>query len=135
MQTRASRSPCSSGRAGRGTQAASPSRRGRPAESLEAYEPHFDADGRHLRSDIDLARAARADELLDQQRLAERAREAIDRLPEIYRTAFVLRDLEELPTAEVAAVLGIETPAVRQRVHRARLLLRGYLSHLVGVEP
>jgi RNA polymerase sigma-70 factor (ECF subfamily) len=107
----------------------------RPAESLEEYAPRFDADGRHLLREEDLALAARADEILDRRRLADQAREGIERLPEIYRTAFVLRDLEEMPTAEVAAVLGIEAAAVRQRVHRARLLLRGYLSHLVGVEP
>jgi len=40
-----------------------------------------------------------------------------------------------LPTAEVASVLGLSHALVRQRVHRARLMLRGYLSHLVGVEP
>ena len=38
-----------------------------------------------------------------------------------------------METSEVAALLGIGTAAVRQRVHRARLLLRGYLSGLVGV--
>jgi DNA-directed RNA polymerase specialized sigma24 family protein len=35
-----------------------------------------------------------------------------------------------LSTGEVADVLGIEPAAVRQRVHRARLLLRGYLNAL-----
>ena len=42
----------------------------------------------------------------------------------------MLRDLEELSTAEVADVLGIAPAAVRQRVHRARLMLRGYLNDL-----
>jgi RNA polymerase sigma-70 factor (ECF subfamily) len=107
----------------------------RPVESLEEYAPRFDAEGRHARRDADLSLAARADEILDRRRLVEQALEGLDRLPGIYRTAFVLRDLEEMPTAEVAAVLGIEADAVRQRVHRARLLLRGFLSHLVGVEP
>lgn len=107
----------------------------RPTEPLEEYAPRFDADGRHALDEVALALAARADELLDRRRLAAHAREGLGRLPEIYRAAFVLRDLEEMPTAEVAAVLGIEAAAVRQRVHRARLLLRGFLSHLVGVEP
>jgi len=120
------------------TNAALMQRRGRerrPAESLEEYAPRFDDDGRHAQREAELAVAARADELIDRQRLAAQARDGIDRLPEIYRAAFVLRDLEEMPTAEVAAVLGIDAAAVRQRVHRARLLLRGFLSHLVGVEP
>jgi RNA polymerase sigma-70 factor (ECF subfamily) len=66
--------------------------------------------------------------------LAGQARAAILRLPDLYRDAFVLRDLEEMTTAEVAEILGIETAAVRQRVHRARLMLRGYLSALAGVQ-
>jgi RNA polymerase sigma-70 factor, ECF subfamily len=56
-------------------------------------------------------------------------------LPDMYRDPFVLRDLEDLTTAEVAAMLGLDPAAVRQRVHRARLMLRGYLSDLVGVRP
>jgi RNA polymerase sigma-70 factor (ECF subfamily) len=107
----------------------------RPAESLEAYLPRFDGDGRHAAEPADLEAASRADELLDSRQLAEKARSALERLPEIYRAAFVLRDLEELTTAEVAELLGIDAAAVRQRVHRARLMLRGYLSDLVGVTP
>jgi RNA polymerase sigma-70 factor (ECF subfamily) len=77
----------------------------------------------------------RADEILDRTLLADKARAGLARLPGIYRDAFVLRDLEELETAEVAELLGIDAAAVRQRVHRARLMLRGYLGALVGVKP
>src|SRR5678816_2480726 len=107
----------------------------RPAESLEAYLPRFDADGTHTATPAQLQVASCADEMLDRQALAEKARDVIARLPDTYREAFVLRDLEEMPTANVAQVLGIESAAVRQRVHRARLMLRGYLSDLVGVKP
>jgi RNA polymerase sigma-70 factor, ECF subfamily len=107
----------------------------RPTEPLDAYLPRFDHEGRHAAEPADLLAASRADELLDRKVLAEKARAGLDRLPDIYRDAFVLRDLEEMPTAEVAEVLGIDAAAVRQRVHRARLLLRGYLGHLVGVTP
>jgi RNA polymerase sigma-70 factor, ECF subfamily len=107
----------------------------RPTEPLDESTPRFDAEGRHVLDEADLVLASRADELIDRRRLAARAREAIERLPEMYRTPFVLRDLEELPTTEVAAILGLEAAAVRQRVHRARLMLRGVLSRLVGVEP
>jgi len=44
-----------------------------------------------------------------------------------------LRDLEEMSTADVAQTLGVEPATVRQRVHRARLMLRGFLSNLVEV--
>jgi RNA polymerase sigma-70 factor (ECF subfamily) len=107
----------------------------RPTESLEAFLPRFDADGVHAAEPADLGAAGRADELLDRKLLAEKARAGLDRLPDIYREAFVLRDLEEMTTPEVAELLGIDPAAVRQRVHRARLMLRGYLSDLVGVKP
>jgi RNA polymerase sigma-70 factor (ECF subfamily) len=104
----------------------------RPTESLEAFLPRFDSDGVHAAEPADLLAASRADEMLDRKRLAEKARAGLDQLPEIYRAAFVLRDLEEMSTGEVGEVLGIDAAAVRQRVHRARLMLRGYLGALVG---
>lgn len=107
----------------------------RPAESLDVFLPRFDAQGMHAATPAELQVAARADELLDRQFLAEKAREVIARLPDLYRDAFVLRDLEEMSTADVARALGVEPATVRQRVHRARLMLRGYLSDLVGVKP
>jgi len=120
------------------TNAALMHRRGakrRAAESLEDYLPRFDADGVHAATPAELQVASRADEILDRETLAERARDVIGRLPDLYRDAFVLRDLEEMSTAHVAQVLGIEPAAVRQRVHRARLMMRGYLSDLLGVKP
>jgi RNA polymerase sigma-70 factor, ECF subfamily len=119
------------------TNAALMLRRGRarrPTESLESYLPRFDADGVHVETPAELQAASHADEILDRQFLAAQARLVIARLPDLYRDAFVLRDLEDMPTAEVAHVLGIEPAAVRQRVHRARLMLRGYLSELVAVK-
>ena len=68
------------------------------------------------------------------QRVAERAErrrlvhDAIDRLPEDYRVVVTLRDLNELPTADVAQMLGISEGAVRVRLHRARQALRKLLD-------
>jgi len=106
----------------------------KPAESLDAFMPRFDEHGMHADLPAQLQVASRADELIDRQALVEKARAAIARLPDVYRDAFVLRDLEEMSTTDVAQVLGVEPATVRQRVHRARLLLRGYLSDLVGVK-
>lgn len=105
----------------------------RPAESLDRFLPKFDAAGRHAATPEALRTVCRVEELLDRKTLLARAHEGLERLPEGYRAAFVLRDLEELPTAEVAEILGIAPAAVRQRVHRARLLLRGYLNELPEV--
>ncbi|HEX5214231.1 MAG TPA: sigma-70 family RNA polymerase sigma factor [Vicinamibacterales bacterium] len=107
----------------------------RPAESLDEFQPRFDADGRLEETPDALRVVCRVDELLDRQVLAEKAQAAIDGLPDLYREAFVLRDLEELSTAEVAQVLRVEPATVRQRVHRARLMVREYLSELAGGRP
>src|SRR5262245_64648083 len=104
--------------------------RRRPTEPLDDYLPRFDADGRHAAGPAELECASRADEILDRKVLATRAREGLERLPDAYREAFVLRDLEEMTSEEVAGTLGISAAAVRQRVHRARLMLRGWLAHL-----
>jgi RNA polymerase sigma-70 factor (ECF subfamily) len=107
----------------------------RPAESLEAFLPRFDAAGAYVDTPAQLQVAAQVEELLDTQVLAKKAWDGIERLPDLYREAFVLRDLEEMPTEDVARILGVEPATVRQRVHRARLMLRGYLAGLVGVTP
>jgi len=106
-----------------------------PAESLEDFLPRFDGSNTHRQTPEELQVASRVEELLNHEMLAARVREAVERLPELYRVAFVLRDLEEVPTEDVAVILGVEPAAVRQRVHRARLMLRGFLSDLAGVRP
>ena len=85
----------------------------RPAESLDVYLPRFDAEGKHAATPAELQVASRADELLDRQFLAGKARDVMARLPDLYRDAFVLRDLEELSTADVAQALGVEPATVR----------------------
>ena len=107
----------------------------RPAEPLDAFLPRFDAQGQHAATPAELQVASKVDELLDRQFLADKARDVIQRLPDVYRDAFVLRDLEEMPTADVAEALGVEPATVRQRVHRARLMVRGYLANLTEVKP
>lgn len=107
----------------------------RPAEPLDAFMPRFDDHGIHAELPAQLQVASRAEELIDRRVLAEKVRSGIARLPDLYRDAFVLRDLEEMSTSDVAQVLGVQPSTVRQRVHRARLMLRGYLSDLVGVKP
>jgi RNA polymerase sigma-70 factor (ECF subfamily) len=53
---------------------------------------------------------------------------AIDTLPAEHRTALVLHDVEHVSKPEVAAILGIDVPGVRRRVHFARLFVRKRLS-------
>jgi len=53
---------------------------------------------------------------------------AIQSLPPIFRSVFVLRDIEELSTEETAQVLDLSVPAVKSRLLRARLQLREKLT-------
>ncbi len=64
------------------------------------------------------------EELAVQKELADAIRVAIDGLPTTLRTAFVLRDVEEVPMAAVAEILGIGNSAAKMRVARAREMLR-----------
>jgi RNA polymerase sigma-70 factor, ECF subfamily len=57
----------------------------------------------------------------------------IDRLPDIYREVLVLRDVEEMTTAETAACLGVSEETVRVRLHRARREMQASLSEAVGM--
>jgi RNA polymerase sigma-70 factor (ECF subfamily) len=58
------------------------------------------------------------------QRLRKVLEEAIERLPENYRTVFVLRQVEGLSTAETGEYLSLSEESVRVRWHRARAYLR-----------
>jgi RNA polymerase sigma-70 factor (ECF subfamily) len=57
---------------------------------------------------------------------------AVGSLPETYRTVFVLRQLEELSTAETAECLEISEEAVKVRLHRARGALQRELLERAG---
>ncbi|HZI04188.1 MAG TPA: sigma-70 family RNA polymerase sigma factor [Archangium sp.] len=49
---------------------------------------------------------------------------ATDRLPEGYREVFLLKDVEGLSYEQIAEVTGDSIPAIKSRLHRARLALR-----------
>ncbi|HXE81591.1 MAG TPA: RNA polymerase sigma factor [Vicinamibacterales bacterium] len=53
---------------------------------------------------------------------------AIARLPDGYRAAFVLHDVEGFQHHEIAAILGIAEGTSKSQVHKARLKLREYLT-------
>jgi RNA polymerase sigma-70 factor (ECF subfamily) len=102
------------------------SSRRRPEASIDDFLPQFLEDGHHaaefqewrLPSDVRLLR----------EELRERIRQAIDRLPDSYRTVLLLRDIEQLDTDEAARALGTTPNAVKIRLHRARQALRALLE-------
>jgi len=58
--------------------------------------------------------------------------EAVDSLPEAYRSVFMLRQIEDMSTAETAECLDISEEAVKVRLFRARALLRDELCSRIG---
>jgi RNA polymerase sigma-70 factor (ECF subfamily) len=63
------------------------------------------------------------------QRLLE---QAIDRLPDDFRTVLVARVVEEMSVDETATLLNIKAETVKTRLHRARRLLRTAVESRVG---
>jgi RNA polymerase sigma-70 factor (ECF subfamily) len=66
----------------------------------------------------------RADDLLLDEELGRAIQAATDALPEGYREVFLLKDVEGLSYEEISEMVGISIPAVKSRLHRARLALR-----------
>jgi RNA polymerase sigma-70 factor (ECF subfamily) len=67
-------------------------------------------------------------EALKQKRLREALTNALNSLPEIYRTVPVLRDVQQLSIIETAQALGITEANVKTRLCRARLQMRDALA-------
>ena len=69
------------------------------------------------------------DTLLIRKDMTDCIRGLVDDLPEKYRAVLALADLEELPNAEIAGVLGLSLDTVKIRLHRARMQLRKSMDH------
>jgi len=72
----------------------------------------------------------------EQQALTSQMREVMERelaaLPAAYRTVLVLREVEGLSTAETAECLSVSEDVVKQRLHRARGMVRAALERRAG---
>lgn len=64
------------------------------------------------------------DEVFERREFLDALDNALRRLPEEYRAAVVLRDIEGLDTNEAASVLEIGETALKSRLHRGRMALR-----------
>jgi len=101
-------------------------RRGNQEVSWEDLLPTFDELGKHVEPVGDWS--TKIEEPAVQSELRELLAASIAALPEDYRTTFVMHDVEGLSNPEIAEALGISLPAVKSRVHRARLFLRQRLA-------
>ncbi|MGH7254050.1 MAG: RNA polymerase sigma factor, partial [Nitrospiraceae bacterium] len=62
-------------------------------------------------------------------------RQALDQLRPVDKAVVMLSDLEGIPNKEIGQALGLSVPAVKIRLHRARLFLRGRLTVTLGHSP
>jgi len=108
-------------------------RRRKPEESIEALLPAFQDDGHHVEQFSDWG--VPADVLLERQETRATVRACIDLLPGNYREVLILRDIEELPTQDVAQMLNLTPTAVKVRLHRARQALSTLLRKEYAPEP
>jgi RNA polymerase sigma-70 factor (ECF subfamily) len=102
------------------------SRKRKPERSIEDLLPAYREDGHHAEGfvswdpPVDVAMEIAHNRTL--------VRECIAELPEQYRMVLMMRDIEDIDTADVAAMLGITPNAVKIRLHRARQALRTLLA-------
>jgi len=61
---------------------------------------------------------------LEEQELINILNDSLNKLPEKYRTVFILKELEGKSIEEVAKILNLSPAAIKTRLHRSRLFLR-----------
>jgi RNA polymerase sigma-70 factor (ECF subfamily) len=109
-------------------------RKRRNETPLDDYLPKFGEGGHHLARPL----ADWSHELerrLSEVELQGAIQEALDELPPLDKAVVVLSDMEDLPNREIAKILELTVPAVKARLHRARLFLRGKLALHLGHSP
>ncbi len=68
------------------------------------------------------------EERYSKEQKRELVERAISRLPVKYRVVVLMRDVQQIPTEEAAAALGLSVPALKARLLRGRLMLRENLA-------
>ena len=97
----------------------------------EEYLPKFQKDGHHsVRPVIDWSDTL--DEKYAERELQQLMNDALNQLKPVDKSAVVLSDMEGMSDKEIAVMLGLTVSAVKTRLHRARLFLRGKLAVHLG---
>lgn len=109
-------------------------RRRKPEKLIDDLLPGFLEDG-HLAEP-----ASEWQQLSDEALMRKETRrlilDSIQELPENHRNVLMLRDIEGFDTEETAEQMGVSVNAIKTRLHRARLALRGLLEpHLRRSAP
>ncbi|MBH0198374.1 MAG: sigma-70 family RNA polymerase sigma factor [Nitrospira sp.] len=80
--------------------------------------------------DLHVAEERTPEDLLAQQQIAQELEQAIQRLPPLYREAFVLKHLEGLSYEEMEEILGVSGDTLKMRVYKGRVQLSRELAAL-----
>jgi RNA polymerase sigma-70 factor (ECF subfamily) len=95
--------------------------------SIEELLPSFNGSGFQQEKIQDWSE--NTESLLFDNETRETIQKAVDLLPEKEKIVFLLRDVEGLSTEKVSEILELTVPAVKSRLHRARLFLRKKLAN------
>lgn len=93
---------------------------------LERLVPAYEPDGHRLPGCADWPEGP--EETASRREVRAIVREAIDELPEPFRSVLMLRDIDGLSTLETSECMGINEGAVKTRLHRARQALRTLIA-------
>lgn len=99
--------------------------KGKHFVSWEECLPHFE-DGVRVQEVADWSQIP--EERFLQKEFQDFLRQCVDELPEDLKTAYLLKDVEGLSEEESCEALKLTKPAMKNRVHRARLILRERLE-------
>lgn len=99
--------------------------KGKQFVSWEEFAPEFES-GIRTREVPDWS--VLPEELFAQKELQDFFRHCVEKLPEDLKPAYLLKDVEGLSEEEACEALGLTKPAMKNRVHRARLILRERLE-------
>ena len=94
--------------------------------SIEELLPSFNGSGFQQEKIQDWSE--NTESLLFDNETRETIQKAVDLLPDKEKIVFLLRDVEGLSTEKVGEILELTVPAVKSRLHRARLFLRKKLA-------
>ena len=67
---------------------------------------------------------------IENEYLSDELHSAIDRLPDNYKTAIILRDIQGLNYEEISNIVGVPLGTIKSRINRARLQLQVDLKNL-----
>ncbi|MFN7917938.1 MAG: sigma-70 family RNA polymerase sigma factor [Vicinamibacterales bacterium] len=101
-----------------------------PASMTSIEQGGTDASGEPMAVDLPDQSGRPADQQVFDSWLSGRLRAALATLPAGYRVIVVLREIEGLSTREVATITGFSEANVKQRLHRARMMLKASLEDL-----